>query len=159
MSVWKLLGTRDPFLFLWILVKSMKLIHYLSIHSGFPGCSVVKNCLKCRRHKRCKFNPWVGKISWRRKWQSTQYSCLGTPMGRGAWQTAVHGVARVGHDWATKPPMPPGLSLIHTLPASRKVPAPSWYFRTILLLPLLPLSPSFSWRNGLEQQFQAVLSK
>ena len=25
-------------------------------------------------------------------------------MGRGAWQAIVHGVARVGHDLATKPP-------------------------------------------------------
>ena len=27
-----------------------------------------------------------------------QYSCLGNPMDRGTWQTAVYGVARVGHD-------------------------------------------------------------
>ena len=33
-----------------------------------------------------------------------QYSCLENPMGRKAWQAAVHGVARVGHDLATKPP-------------------------------------------------------
>ena len=25
---------------------------------------------KWRRHKRCWFNPWVGKIPWRRKWQT-----------------------------------------------------------------------------------------
>ena len=29
-----------------------------------------------------------------------QYSCLENPMDGGAWQAAVHGVARVGHDWA-----------------------------------------------------------
>ena len=27
-------------------------------------------------------------------------------MGRGAWQAAVHGVSRVRHDLATKPPPP-----------------------------------------------------
>ena len=27
-------------------------------------------------------------------------------MDRGAWQTTVHGVARVGHDLVTKPPPP-----------------------------------------------------
>ena len=32
-----------------------------------------------------------------------QYSCLGNPTYRGAWQTIVHGVTRVGHDLATKP--------------------------------------------------------
>ena len=26
-------------------------------------------------------------------------------MGRGAWQATVHGVARVGHNLATKPPL------------------------------------------------------
>ena len=28
-------------------------------------------------------------------------------MDRRAWQATVHGVARVGHDLATKPPPPP----------------------------------------------------
>ena len=28
-------------------------------------------CLECRRHRRHGFDPWVGKIPWRRKWQST----------------------------------------------------------------------------------------
>ena len=26
---------------------------------------------QCRRHKRCVFDPWVGKIPWKRKWQPT----------------------------------------------------------------------------------------
>ena len=30
-------------------------------------------------------------------------------MDRGAWQAIVHGVAKVGHDLATKPPPPPPL--------------------------------------------------
>ena len=32
-----------------------------------------------------------------------QYSCLENPMDRGAWQSTVHGVARVGHNLAIKP--------------------------------------------------------
>ena len=28
-------------------------------------------------------------------------------MDRGDWQATVHGIARVGHDLATKPPSPP----------------------------------------------------
>ena len=35
---------------------------------------------------------------------SLWYSCLGSPVSRGAWQATVHGVARVGHILATKPP-------------------------------------------------------
>ena len=31
-----------------------------------------------------------------------QYSCLGNLMDRGAWLATVHGVARVGHNLATK---------------------------------------------------------
>ena len=26
---------------------------------------------QCRRHERCKFDPWVRKMHWRRKWQPT----------------------------------------------------------------------------------------
>ena len=37
--------------------------------SPFPGGSVVKNPPANVRHKRLGFDPWVGKIPWRRKWQ------------------------------------------------------------------------------------------
>ena len=47
----------------------------------------------CRRHKRGRFDPWVGKIPWRRKRQptpvflpGTEYSC---PLDRGAWGATV----------------------------------------------------------------------
>ena len=33
-----------------------------------------------------------------------QYSWVEIPMDRGVWQTTVHGVARVRHNLATKPP-------------------------------------------------------
>ena len=36
-----------------------------------------------------------------------QYSYLESPMDRGSWKASVHGVARVRHDWATKPPHGP----------------------------------------------------
>jgi len=32
----------------------------------------------------CGFDPWVGKIPWKRKCNPLQYSCLGNPMDRGA---------------------------------------------------------------------------
>ena len=35
----------------------------------------------CLQYRRLGLNPWVGKISWRRKWQ---YSCLEKFMDRGA---------------------------------------------------------------------------
>ena len=62
---------------------------------SFPSGSVVKNLpamqVTCRRHK---FNPWVGKIPWRRAWQPLQYSCLENPMNKGVWQATVHWVAK-----------------------------------------------------------------
>ena len=50
-----------------------------------------------------QFDPWVGKIPWKRKWQPTLVFPLGSPMDRGAWWSAAHEVTRVGHDLATKP--------------------------------------------------------
>ena len=41
-------------------------------------------------HKRLGWDPWIGKIPWRRAWQPLQYSCLENPMERGAWQATVH---------------------------------------------------------------------
>ena len=49
------------------------------------------------------FDPWVGKIPWRRKWQPTSVSS----MDRGAWRATVHGIVRVLQDLVTKPPLLP----------------------------------------------------
>ena len=46
-------------------------------------------------------------LTWRRKWQPTPVFLPGESMDRGAWRPTVHGVTRVGHDLATKPPPPP----------------------------------------------------
>ena len=40
--------------------------------NGFPGGAVVKNLPANEEElKRCGFDPWVGNIPWRRKWQPT----------------------------------------------------------------------------------------
>ena len=46
---------------------------------------------QCRR---CRFEPWVRRILWRGNGNPLQYSCLGNPMDREAWQAIVHGVAK-----------------------------------------------------------------
>ena len=39
---------------------------------GFPsGASGKEPACQCRRCKRCGFDPWVRKVSWKRKWQPT----------------------------------------------------------------------------------------
>ena len=69
---------------------------YLGSVMGFPdGTNGGKNkqtnkhC-RCRRHKRCWFNPSVGKIPYKRCGNLHHYSCLENPMGRGAWWATVH---------------------------------------------------------------------
>ena len=56
---------------------------------------VVKNpAAKGRRYKGHRFDPWVGKIPWRRHGNPLQYSSLENPMDRGAWWAVVHGVTK-----------------------------------------------------------------
>ena len=41
---------------------------------GFPGgASGERAACQCRSYKRCGFDPWVGKIPWRRGWQPIAY--------------------------------------------------------------------------------------
>ena len=47
---------------------------------------------------------WIRSLGWEdplEKEMATHSSILAWIMDRGAWWAAVHGVARVGHDWAT----------------------------------------------------------
>ena len=64
-------------------------------NNSFPGGAVGKqSACWCRRCQRRWFNPWVGKIPWRRKWQPASVFLSGNSMGRGAWWTTVHGAAK-----------------------------------------------------------------
>ena len=67
----------------------------MTSENGFPGDIVLKEsvCL-CRRLSRHRFNPWVGKIPWRKNSNPLQYSCLENSMDRGASQATVHGVTK-----------------------------------------------------------------
>ena len=49
---------------------------------------------QCRRLKRRGFDPWVGKIPLRRKWQPTPVFLPGESHDRGAWRATVHEVAK-----------------------------------------------------------------
>ena len=49
----------------------------------FPGGASGKEpACQCRRHKRCRFDPWVGKIPWRKAWQPTPVFLPGESHGR-----------------------------------------------------------------------------
>ena len=60
---------------------------------GLPWWPEGKSvCLQCGRPGS---DPWVGKIPWSvGNGNELHYSCLENPMGGGAWQAAVHGVAK-----------------------------------------------------------------
>ena len=48
-----------------------------TFYLGFPGgTSNKETACQCKRHKRCGFDHWVGKIPWKRNGNSLQYSCL-----------------------------------------------------------------------------------
>ena len=95
-SLWSssVLGARDP---------TPRLPRW---HSGKePAC-------ERRRYKRCGFDPWVGKIPWRRKCQPTpaflpgEFHGLRSLVGYSPWSHK-----RVRHDLATKPTSLPQDSL------------------------------------------------
>ena len=50
----------------------------------------------------CGFSYWVRKISWRRKCNPLQYSCLGNPIDRGAWRVQSMGGSQKRHDLETE---------------------------------------------------------
>ena len=57
-------------------------------------------CLQCRRPR---FDPWVGRIPWRRAWQPTPVFVPGeSPWTEEPGGLEFMGSRRVRHDWATK---------------------------------------------------------
>ena len=56
---------------------------------------------QCRRHKRCGFDPWIKKITWRKQWQPTAVFLPGeSPWTEEPGKLHCLGVQRVGHDWS-----------------------------------------------------------
>ena len=63
--------------------------------TGFPGGSVGKNMPANAGDARDSGSlPWVRKSPGGGNGNLLQYSCLGNPKDRGAWQATVHGVAK-----------------------------------------------------------------
>ena len=66
---------------------------------GFPGGASDKEpACQSRRHKRCGFDPWVGKIPWRRAFSSILSWRIPRTEEPGGLQSV--GLQRVGHDWS-----------------------------------------------------------
>ena len=69
---------------------------------GFPGgASGQEPACQCRRRKRHTFDPCVGKIPWKRKWQPTLVFWPGKSHGqRTLAGYSPWGSQRVGHNWS-----------------------------------------------------------
>ena len=72
-----------------------------TLNQGFPGWfSGKESACQCRRQR---FDPWVRKISWRRKWQPTPVYLPGKSQGqRSLVGYSPEGRKRAGHDLATE---------------------------------------------------------
>ena len=81
-SVAELVPRKDP------LVLSQRFGGKQRVPGGLDGKESI--CLQCRRPG---FNPGVGKIPWRRKWQPTPVFSPGESHGQRRLAATVHGVA------------------------------------------------------------------
>ena len=71
---------------------------------GFPHSSVGKESA-CNAADPGSI-PGLGRSPGEGNGNLLQHSCLENPLDKGASQATAHGVARVGHNLATKPPPP-----------------------------------------------------
>ena len=61
---------------------------------GFPGDVKGKEpTCQCRRRKKLRFDPWIGKILWKRVWQPTPEFLPGEAHG----QRSLEGYSPQGH--------------------------------------------------------------
>ena len=68
---------------------------------GLPRwLSGKESACQCRRHRRCGFDPWVGKIPWSRKWQPTLVFLPGESYGQRSLVGYNPWGLRAGHDWS-----------------------------------------------------------
>ena len=63
---------------------------------GFSSASAHRICLQCKSRRRCEFDPWIGKIPWKRAWQSRPsiLAWRSPRLDRGAWHTVVRWIAK-----------------------------------------------------------------
>ena len=70
--------------------------HVYWVGQPYTGGAIGKEpTCQCRRRKRCGFDPWVGKILWRRAWQPTPVFLPGESHG----QRSLAGWSMGSQDW------------------------------------------------------------
>ena len=84
-------------------LKRMEIITFKRRDIGFPNGSVVKILpASAGDVGDASLIPGLGRSLGGGNGNLLQYSCLENSMNRGAWWATVHGITKVGHDWATK---------------------------------------------------------
>ena len=87
MKVYIALSTH---MFSSFLPTSLEIQHNIGEVIEVSGASQVAQWqriyLQCRRCRRRGFNPWVGKIPWRKKWQPSPVFFLGESHGQRSWE-------------------------------------------------------------------------
>ena len=83
-SCWKLVWNKVPGHTPDVLSQSLAWFHARCVYIlSFPGGASGKEpTCQSRRQKRHGFNPWVGKISWRRAWKPTSVFFPGKSHGQ-----------------------------------------------------------------------------
>ena len=71
-------------------VKNLYFVYELTVFKHLIGLSGKESACQCRR---CGFDPWVGKIHWRRKWQPTPAFLTRKSHG----QRSLAGYSPLGH--------------------------------------------------------------
>ena len=80
------INQEKPVYFVWL---------FVFYQNGLNLLFFVCDDLQYRRRKSCRFNPWIGKIPWRRTWQSTPVFLPGESHGqRNLVGYPVHGVTK-----------------------------------------------------------------
>ena len=88
-----------PFLGLQMHHSSLRFHHLMALFIAFLLCiSVCLNVHYLIRTAILLDQAPSNDLTWRRQCTPLQYSCSENLMDRGAWQAAVHGVAKSGHD-------------------------------------------------------------
>ena len=89
---------------LFTVIYSYVIVHLCDLFflRGFPGGASGKEpTCQCRRHKSCRFDPWVGKIPWRRAWQPTLVFLPGeSPWTKDPGRLQSIGSQVVRQDWS-----------------------------------------------------------
>ena len=115
-SLWKIvlptdLGRKDSKIIIDEYTYSMLLIEWIHTHTHththtHPASlclSDKESACQCRNHRRHRFDPWVRKIPWRRRWQPTPVFLPGeSHRQRSLASYSPQGHKRVGHNCVTE---------------------------------------------------------